>query len=251
MEQKKIKVLIADDSAEYGVACASELRTHNFYVITRRKDGKAVLDSILKDQPDVVVMDAVMPNMDAIEILEKSQKFQKRPLFIVTSSYENEFMQQQIMENGAAYFIMKPFEVSVLANRILSLVNHATVGNNVTEKESLEILITDTMHKLGVPARLKGYYYLRTAILAAVDDQTLLDSVTKRLYPEIARKHHTTPTRVERAIRHAIDVAWEQGNLELMDSYFSHTTHNSKGKPSNSEFIAMLADDFRLKYRFV
>lgn len=234
MDNKKIKVLIGDDSAEYGITCANELRALGLYVVTRRKDGKVILDAIRNDTPDVVVMDAVLPGMDAIEILEKSQTFAHAPAFIITSSYENTFIERQVMEKGAAYFMLKPFHISALGNRITEL-----ASNGIPDK---------MIHQLGVPAHIKGYHYLRAAILASIENQALLESVTKMLYPTVAQQFDTTSSRVERAIRHAIEIAWDRGDLDTINSFFGYTVNNCKGKPTNSEFIALLTDKLRLQY---
>ena len=207
MDNKKVKVLIGDDSTEYGIACANELRALGLYVVTRRRDGRVILDAIRNDMPDVVVMDAVLPNLDALEILSKSKELAHRPLFIITSSYENEFLERQTMEQGASYFMLKPFEISTLGKRILGLAE----GNRsaASQEENLEVVVTEMIHQLGVPAHIKGYHYLRAAILASIDDQSLLDTI---------------------------------------NSFFGYTVNNCKGKPTNSEFIALLTDKLRLKY---
>lgn len=211
----KIKVLIGDDSAEYGIACASALRSMGLYVITRRKDGKALLDAIRNDAPDVVVMDAILPHMDAIELMKKVQTSDcKQPAFIVTSAYDNSFIERQVMENGASYFMLKPFDIDMMGQRILRLVDGEPKGTEQPGKENLEVVVTEIIHQLGVPAHIKGYHYLRAAILASIDNQELLESVTKMLYPEVARQFDTTASRVERAIRHAIEIAWDRGNLD-------------------------------------
>lgn len=242
MDNRKIKVLIGDDSAEYGVACANELRSLGLYVVTRRRDGKLILDAIHNDQPDVVVIDAILPNMDAIEILEKTRYQERRPHFIITSAYENEFIERQVMENGAAYFMMKPFDISTLGNRIKGLMQKQKTTETAIQQADLEVIVTDMIHQLGVPAHIKGYHYLRTAILASIQNQALLESVTKMLYPTVAQKYDTTSSRVERAIRHAIEIAWDRGDLDTINSFFGYTVNNCKGKPTNSEFIALLTD---------
>lgn len=248
MENKKIKVLIGDDSAEYGVVCANELRSMNLYVMTRRRDGNVILDSIRNDHPDVVVVDAILPGMDAIELLEETMSMEHRPTFIVTSAYENEFIERQIMERGAAYFMLKPFEAAKLGRCILRLAHpDASNGMRIME-EDLETVITDMIHQLGVPAHIKGYHYLRTAILESIQEPSLLDSITKQLYPAVAKAYRTTASRVERAIRHAIEIAWDRGDLDTINSFFGYTVNNCKGKPTNSEFIALLTDKLRLQY---
>lgn len=211
MDNKKIKVLIGDDSAEYGITCANELRSLGLYVVTRRKDGKVILDAIRNDTPDVVVMDAVLPGMDAIEILEKSQTFETAPAFIITSSYENAFIERQVMEKGAAYFMLKPFHISTLGSRITDLAAKGMPNPKNSANHNMEVVVTEMIHQLGVPAHIKGYHYLRAAILASIENQALLESVTKLLYPTVAMQFDTTSSRVERAIRHAIEIAWDRG----------------------------------------
>ena len=193
--------------------------------MTRRKDGKVILDAIRNDTPDVVVMDAVLPGMDAIEILEKSQTFETAPAFIITSSYENAFIERQVMEKGAAYFMLKPFHISTLGSRITDLAAKGMPNPKNSANRNMEVVVTEMIHQLGVPAHIKGYHYLRAAM-----------------------QFDTTSSRVERAIRHAIEIAWDRGDLDTINSFFGYTVNNCKGKPTNSEFIALLTDKLRLQY---
>jgi two-component system response regulator (stage 0 sporulation protein A) len=248
MDNKKIKVLIGDDSAEYGVSCANQLRSFGLYVITRRRDGKVILDAIRNDKPDIVVMDAILPGMDGIEILEKSRHFDCVPAFIITSAYDNAFIERQVMEHGASYFMLKPFDISILGDRILKLQARNVPSRRHTGREKLELVVTDMIHQLGVPAHIKGYHYLRAAILHSIAEPLLLESVTKMLYPTVAKQFNTTSSRVERAIRHAIEIAWDRGDLDTINAFFGYTVNNCKGKPTNSEFIALLTDKLRLQY---
>ena len=246
----KVKVLIGDDSVEYGIACASTLRGQGMYVMTRPKDGTALLETIKSDAPDVVVMDAILPHMDAIELMKKVQASGgKRPQFIVTSAYDNPFIEKQVMQGGAAYFMLKPFEISALGERITSLTQGGMTGRNAPGTENMEIVGTDVIHQLGVPAHIKGYHYLREAILSSIEDPELLESVTKLLYPTVAKRFDTTASRVERAIRHAIEIAWDRGNLDTLNAFFGYTVNTCKGKPTNSEFIALITDKLRLQHR--
>lgn len=253
----KIKVLIGDDSVEYGIACASSLRGKGLYVVTRPKDGNVILDSIRNDSPDVVVIDAILPHIDAIEMMKKiSASGCKKPAFIITSAYDNTFIERQVMQNGASYFMLKPFDVNTLGDRILSLTQDDPKDNpknkiNPSGEQDMEIVVTDVIHQLGVPAHIKGYHYLREAILSSLDDPELLESVTKSLYPNVAQKFQTTSSRVERAIRHAIEIAWDRGNLDTLNSFFGYTVNTCKGKPTNSEFIALITDKLRLQYKSV
>lgn len=261
----KLKVLIGDDTAEYGIMCASCLRKRGLYVITRQKDGKVLFEAIKNEKPDVVVVDMVIPHYDAVELMKKiSSAGVKRPMFIVTSAYDNPFFEKQAMENGASYYMIKPFDVETLGDRIQSLFNQPTynsskkdINGNFHKNENnipigdLEIIVTDIIHQLGVPAHVKGYHYLREAIVSSITNKSLLESVTKKLYPYVAERFETTPSRVERAIRHAIEIAWDRGNLDTINSFFGYTVNTCKGKPTNSEFIALVTDKLRLKYRTV
>ena len=178
----KIKVLIGDDSVEFGISCANTLRGMGMYAITRQKDGEVLFENIKNDSPDVVVMDAILPRMDAIELIKKVQVLGgKMPAFIVTSSYDNPFIERQVMQNGAAYFLLKPFDPTLLGERIKSIVSGTTNASAETTVENMEMVVTEVIHQLGVPAHIKGYNYLRTAILASLEDKELLESVTKML----------------------------------------------------------------------
>ena len=249
----KIRVLIGDDSVEYGIAFANTLRGLGWYVVTRPKDGNKILESIRNDSPDIVIIDAVLPEIDAIEIMKRTASDSSRPEFIVTSAYDNPFVEKQVMQNGAAYFMLRPFDVNTLRDRIESVVNknENDTGSPVNDSSDMEIVVTDVIHQLGVPAHIKGYHYLREAILSSLADHDLLESVTKSLYPSVASKFQTTSSRVERAIRHAIEIAWDRGNVEILNSFFGYTVNTSKGKPTNSEFIALITDKLRLQYKSV
>lgn len=246
----KIKVLIGDDSAEYSIACASSLRAAGLYVITRRKDGRTLVDAIQHDAPDVVIVDAVLPNLDAMELMRRVRSGTgKQPYFIVTSAYDSAFIEKQAMESGASYFMLKPFNLEMLGQRIIRLVQGDQKEPTKEIEEDLEFVVTETIHQLGVPAHIKGYHYLRVAILLSIDNQELLESVTKMLYPAVAKHFDTTSSRVERAIRHAIEIAWDRGDLDTLNTFFGYTVNTAKGKPTNSEFIALITDKLRLQYR--
>ena len=197
-----------------------------------------------------------MPNLDAIGLIRKvMQSSGKKPMFIVASSYENSFIEQQVMNAGAAYFMLKPFDIKMLGERIKMMLGIDTDLNSDQafarrrENPNLEIVVTDIIHQIGVPAHIKGYHYLREAIMASVTDKEMLESVTKLLYPAVAKKFKTTPSRVERAIRHAIEIAWDRGDIETLNSFFGYTINTGKGKPTNSEFIALITDKICLRYK--
>lgn len=252
----KIKVLIGDDSAEYGVACANTLRSMGFFVVARPKDGLSLFEAIKNEMPDVAIIDAIMPNFDAIELMKKiMNSVYKKPLFIVASTYDNPFIEKQVMENGASYFMLKPFEMKTLGERIMALTGRELqIDNGISFQKnsgstSLEVVVTDIIHQIGVPAHIKGYHYLREAIIQSVNDSSKLESVTKVLYPSVAKRFQTTSSRVERAIRHAIEIAWDRGNLDTLNAFFGYTINTGKGKPTNSEFVALITDKIRIKYK--
>mgnify|MGYP002508511858 CR=1 FL=1 len=242
----KIKVLIGDDSAGIGVSAANKLRERGMYAYTRKKDSNIIVESIKNDPPDAAVLDITAQNGDAVTIMKKVRELGvKFPAFIITSAYDNEFIERQVMENGAAKFLLKPYDADDLFNAISS-----ALGDRVNSlSDDMEIVVTDIIHQLGVPAHIKGYHYLRTAILYSIEDKNLLDSVTKLLYPTVANIYDTTSSRVERAIRHAIEIAWDRGNVDTLNSFFGYTVDTSKGKPTNSEFIALITDKLRLRYK--
>lgn len=246
MKNEQIKVLIGDDTADYGVKIASKLRENGIYAFTRRKDGNIIYDSIKSDSPDVVVTDLTMSGLDGIALMQKVREdLSENTEFIITSSIKNSFIERQVFDSGASYYIVKPFEIENLCSVIKSVVR-----KNVSEEcTDLEIIVTDLIHHLGVPAHIKGYHYLRTAILEAVQNRQLMDCVTKQLYPSVAEKYDTTSSRVERAIRHAIEIAWDRGNVEVLNSFFGYTVNTYRGKPTNSEFIALVTDKLRLQYK--
>ncbi|MBR4362805.1 MAG: sporulation transcription factor Spo0A [Ruminococcus sp.] len=242
----KIKVLIGDDSAGTGVSLANKLRERGMYAYTRRKDCGVIVDSIKNDPPDAAVLDITAENGDAVTIMKKVRELGvKYPAFIITSAFDNEFIERQVMENGAAKFLLKPYDADDLIGAITSALGDR--ANSLSD--DMEIVVTDMIHQLGVPAHIKGYHYLRTAILYSIEDKTLLESVTKLLYPTVARIYETTSSRVERAIRHAIEIAWDRGNVDTLNSFFGYTVDTSKGKPTNSEFIALITDKLRLRYK--
>lgn len=244
----KIKVLIGDDSALTGVSTANKLRERGMYAYTRRKDSDIIVESIRNDMPDVAVLDITAQNGDAVTIMKKVREMGgKFPAFIITSAFDNEFIERQVMENGASKFLLKPYD----ADDLFCAISSALGDKANSLSDDMEIIVTDMIHQLGVPAHIKGYHYLRTAILYSINDKTLLDSVTKLLYPTVARIYDTTSSRVERAIRHAIEIAWNRGNVDTLNAFFGYTVDTGKGKPTNSEFIALITDKLRLRYKSV
>lgn len=242
-------------------------------VIGRADNGKDAIDMIKDTQPDVVLLDLVMPQMDGITVVENIKKktsMLKNPAFIILCAVGGEQMTEEAFQAGANYFLMKPFDKDILVNKIRRIgkrpvrpvpgkvleaplkaatPEEAAMNREEYMKEHLETDITKMLHELGIPAHIKGYQYLRDAISMVVRDREMMEAVTKILYPEIAKKNYTSSSRVERAIRHAIEVAWGRGSLEVIDELFGYTISTGKGKPTNSEFIALIADKICLDYK--
>ena len=253
--EKKLKIVIADEGAEIGQNCAKAFKAYGMEVILCEKDGRVVLSKVSEHKPDIILADVFMPNLDILGVLAgiKEMKLKEMPLVMAMSGYNNSRLEKEILEAGVAYYFLKPFDIGVLADRIIRITGWSNkklaLVHNGSANSDLEILITDIIHQIGVPAHIKGYHYLREAITLAVNDPDIINSVTKQLYPAVAKKFQTTSSRVERAIRHAIEVAWDRGDIDVLNSYFGYTIHNERGKPTNSEFIAMIADKLRLQLK--
>lgn len=264
---KKLNVAIADDN-EVMVELLDEIIAgdEELQVVGVAKDGQEAYDLIHQKQPDVMLLDIVMPKMDGLTLLEKVRKdktIKKYPRFIIISAVGQDRITEDAFNLGIDYYIMKPFEKDVVISRIKNTGKSAAAkgqpGTNAriqayeklqtVEERDLESNVTNIIHEIGVPAHIKGYQYLREAIMMSVQDIEMLNSITKILYPSIAKKYQTTPSRVERAIRHAIEVAWSRGKMDTIDELFGYTINNGKGKPTNSEFIALIADRIRLEYK--
>lgn len=252
--ENKIKILISDDNAEFCSSCEKALLSLGFEVSIIKNDGRELFDNIILKKPSAVLANAFMPQMDLISVIScaKEKIGSDSPVFLASVPSENSILEKELLSGGVSYCFIKPLDYSVLAERILSIC--LSTGRNSAlikggENQNLEIVITDIIHQIGVPAHIKGYHYLREAILMAVNDIEIMNSVTKCLYPSVAKKHGTTSSRVERAIRHAIEVAWDRGDVDVLNSYFGYTIHSSKGKPTNSEFIALIADKLRVNMK--
>ncbi|MCC8042624.1 MAG: sporulation transcription factor Spo0A [Oscillospiraceae bacterium] len=246
---EKIKVIVGDESKEYGCTLANTLRNQGFFAITRENDGYILKDAIRSEEPDVVVVDSIIQGVDAAELIKRCDSLVKKPFFIVTSPYRNVLTERQIMSLPNAYFMLKPFDTDMLVNVIRSAVKMDCAPDDPRLSTDMEMVVTDIIHQIGIPAHIKGYHYLREAILLSLKDPEMLESVTKLLYPTVAKSFDTTASRVERAIRHAIETAWDRGDLDTIQNLFGYTVSVGKGKPTNSEFIALITDNLRLKYK--
>jgi two-component system response regulator (stage 0 sporulation protein A) len=252
--EKRIKLLIANDSAEFRNDTGRIFEDSGLEVNYAPKDGMKLLDQIEALCPNVVLSSLFMPRLDGIGVMKAvhTKMPDNQPLFILVSSFTSPTLEREVMMAGASYFAVAPYDATDLAERIVQLCSmsgmklpqmHQTPAG---EEPSLKIQVTEILHQIGVPAHIKGYHYLRDSIIMAIETPDIINSVTKQLYPGVAKRYNTTASRVERAIRHAIEVAWDRGDVDVLNSYFGYTIHNTRGKPTNSEFIAMISDRLRL-----
>lgn len=252
--KKMLKVMLTEDGSEACHELAGILRANGCQIATVTKDGTQVIEALRLDEaPDVLLIDGFMPKLDAIGILNEMEKMklEPRPLIMVISGSDNQRFESEVLKAGADYYFLKPYSPSMLAERIIqfSSIREASAPQNGVK--DIEVVVSKIMHQIGVPAHIRGYQYLREAIILSVSDTEMISSVTKILYPTVAKKFKTTPSRVERAIRHAIEVAWDRGDVEILNSYFGYTIQNERGKPTNSEFIAMISDNLKLQMKTV
>ena len=271
----KITILIADDNPDFARTLTGYIEEDNeLEIIAIARDGKQAVEMIINTQPDVVLLDVIMPQLDGLGVLEKIREanMKKTPMCIMLSAVGQDKITQRAIELGAEYYAIKPFDITLLLQRIKEIrlyqPTNQIKNNNINTanreikaqyieispdkkkaEENLEALVTNVIHEVGVPAHIKGYQYLREAIMMVVNNIDIINQITKQLYPDIAVKYHTTPSRVERAIRHAIEVAWGRGQTETVENIFGYTVSAVKGKPTNSEFIAMIADKLRLELK--
>lgn len=263
---QKIRVLIADDNREYvGVLCEYLKRESRIEIVGCAYDGLEAINMIRMSEPDFLILDMVMPNLDGIGVLERlnNTSLSKKPKVLVVSAVLNDSIAAKTISLGAEYFMLKPVDFDALINRItmFSYDDEQTIKElhnpeffslkKQKEANDMETKVTNVIHEIGIPAHIKGYQYLRHAIIMVVNDLDIINSITKELYPTVAKDFNTTPSRVERAIRHAIEVAWDRGDTDILNSFFGYTIANSKGKPTNSEFIAMIADKLRLENKHI
>lgn len=255
--ETKIKVLIADAGEDYRTLITEAINAEeDMEVIGSAADGADALELMGQQRPDVLLMDLVLPGLDGMGVLQQMGERGFNPVTIILSAFYNERMIARSASLGAYYFIPKPCDVGALLSRIRQSVREEPVtlpsvlpAEENTYGVGLEAAVTELIHEIGVPAHIKGYQYLREAIIITVREMDVINAVTKVLYPAVAKKFATTPSRVERAIRHAIEVAWDRGDLETLQKFFGYTVSNTKGKPTNSEFIAMIADHLSLGMR--
>lgn len=246
---EQIKVLIGNDTADRGMAWAGALKSAGMYAITRRCDGNSVLNSIKSEAPDAAVLEAKMPFCDAVEVIRKLKVEKKYvPNVIIVSGAPDPNLEREAAALGAS-FMLQPIDPKFLVSKINQMCGVSEQQPKEIADTDLECAVTEIIHRVGIPAHIKGYHYLRTAIMLSVGNDEMINSITKLLYPTVAKQYDTTSSRVERAIRHAIEIAWDRGDIDVLTKIFSYTVHTAKGKPTNSEFIALIADHLRLKFK--
>ena len=248
-----IKLMITEDAAEFDREALEKFQNFNISVAFCSKDGEELCSRIMQEQPDVVLMESFMTRLDAIGVMRSIKRQNCRlPLFIVFSAFHSAVLEREIMNSGASYFVLKPYDVGQLCENIRLMMKKSERLLRMpisVDAFGMEVKVTEILHEIGVPAHIKGYHYLRDSIIMSVEHPELSNAVTKQLYPAVAKKYETTSSRVERAIRHAIEVAWDRGDIDVLNSYFGYTIHNDRGKPTNSEFIAMISDRLRLQIK--
>ena len=247
-----IKVLVADENGEFGNACKAELEKLGYDVTLCEKDGEGIINKINESEYDALIMDIFMPRLDGIGVLEYfKNNLTVRPVTILISAVATIDFDGEVIGNGADYYFIKPVNPSAVASRLEKLIKWKNTSKSnkafgMHGSDNVEVIISDIMRQIGVPAHIKGYQYLRTSIELCIEHPEMLGSVTKILYPTVAKQYSTTASRVERAIRHAIEVAWDRGDVDVLSSFFGYTIDSNRGKPTNSEFIAMISDKIRL-----
>lgn len=247
----KIRVILADDNRKFSKPLVDYFEDNEkIDIVGVAADGAEALELIRKEEPDVAVLDIAMPRIDGLGVLEKLDKeegISKKPIVIMLTALNKDETVQKAVNLGAGYFMVKPVDMDILESRIVELCSNPKTNTYAPDRvRNLDRDVTRLIQQMGMPAHLKGYQYLRDAIILVVEEMNLMGAVTKELYPMIAEKYNTTPSRVERAIRHAIELAWDRGNIEMINKFFGYTINMDRGKPTNSEFIAMVADRLRI-----
>ena len=252
------KILIGNDIPDQGITWANMLKTAGAFAVTRKPNGHILLQYVKEyGLPDVLIIEAKMDGMDAAGLIKELKKLGELPTTIVTADFNMPTSEDEVMFLGAKAFMVKPFEPAELMRKIAEVTKYDRSVEldfdrflkESAQSQDLECIVTDIIHQVGIPAHIKGYHFLRYAIMLCVADNEMINCITKLLYPTVASQFKTTSSRVERAIRHAIELAWDRGDVDVLNGYFGYTVRNSKGKPTNSEFIALISDKLRLQLK--
>ena len=246
-------VFIADSAEEFCTGlCAALQHAGGFQILGTAGDGELAIRQVTEKQPDILILDLMLAKKDGISVLKAISSMDKRPVTLATSGFITEYVASAAANLGVRYLMLKPCDMSAMVERLEEIrggENQRLASARRSDKTSIEAMVTSIIHEIGVPAHIKGYQYLREAIIIAVNDMDVINAITKVLYPQVAKTFQTTPSRVERAIRHAIEVAWDRGDLDTLQRFFGYTVSNTKGKPTNSEFIALIADKLQLQLK--
>ena len=245
-------VLIADSSEEFCSSLSSTLqRVGGFQIVGTAGDGEQAIRMTMDKKPEILVLDLMLSKQDGISVLKAIDRMERKPVTLATSGFVTEYVANATANLGVRYLMLKPCDMSAIAERLEEIRGGESLRINVRRpgKTNIETMVTGIIHEIGVPAHIKGYQYVREAIIIAVNDMDVINAITKVLYPQVAKTFQTTPSRVERAIRHAIEVAWDRGDLDTLQRFFGYTVSNTKGKPTNSEFIALIADKLQLQLK--
>ena len=246
-------VIIADNTEEFCSNLTAALqKAGGFQVLGTAGDGEQAIRMVTERKPDILVLDLMLPKRDGLSVLKALSTMERRPITLATSGFITEFVASAAANLGVRYLMLKPCEMDALVERLQEVRGGENARKSHAQrpgKTDIETMVTGIIHEIGVPAHIKGYQYLREAIIIAVNDMDVINAITKVLYPQVAKTFQTTPSRVERAIRHAIEVAWDRGDLDTLQRFFGYTVSNTKGKPTNSEFIALIADKLQLQLK--
>ena len=251
--EKHTTVLIADNTEEFCNSLSAALgRTEGFEVLGIATDGEQAIRMVTERKPRILVLDLMLAKKDGISVLKAINLLQPRPVVLATSGFITDYVASAAANLGVQYLMLKPCDMSALVERLEEIRGGDSTRQlpaRHTGQTNIETMVTNIIHEIGVPAHIKGYQYLREAIIIAIEDMDVINAITKVLYPQVAKTFQTTPSRVERAIRHAIEVAWDRGDLDTLQRFFGYTVSNTKGKPTNSEFIALIADKLQLQLK--
>ncbi len=249
--EKMYRVLLANSSEDFSARLTTVLQqTQRYAVVGTASDGLRAMELLRQLQPEILVVDTMLPQADGIAVIKAAGAMEKKPMLLVLADFMTEFISGVLVSMGVQYVLLKPCTARSVLERLDEMHSAMTKSPLVRSREANVVaMITSMIHEIGVPAHIKGYQYLREAILIAVNDMDVINAITKVLYPQVAKTFATTPSRVERAIRHAIEVAWDRGDLDTLQRFFGYTVSNTKGKPTNSEFIALIADKLQLQLK--
>lgn len=250
--EKLYRVLLANSSEEFSDKLAATLKQSDRYaVVGTANNGIRAIELLNEVNPEFLVVDTMLPQVDGVAVLKAANKLEKKPMLLVLADFMTEFVSNLLVNQGVQYVLLKPCTARAVLECLNEMRESLSPRSPYTKSReaNVEAMVTSMIHEIGVPAHIKGYQYLREAIIIAVNDMEVINAITKVLYPQVAKTFATTPSRVERAIRHAIEVAWDRGDLETLQRFFGYTVSNTKGKPTNSEFIALIADKLQLQLK--